>query len=108
MVKVVTHLKSLKSLASASLFCGPATIGLELKTLATGFTLPVASVVVCSTVTLSTAFAGPDDLIFTANVAPDRLKWSYEATMPSEAAGTAERTGASWKYTVPGGMSDEI
>ena len=108
MLKVVTLLKSRRLQASASLFCGSRNIEIELKTLATRVITSVASVAVCSTLTLSTAFAGPDDLIFTANVAPEDLKWSYEATKPSEAAGTAESNGRSWTYTVPGGMDINV
>ena len=101
MLQVVTHLKSRRLQASASLFCGYRNIEIELKTLATRSILSVAAVAVLSVLPIPASYAASDDLIFTANVRPGLLKWPYDGvTKPSGTEGEG-----SWTYTVPGGMA---
>jgi surface protein len=109
MLRVVTQLKSLKLLASASLFCGSRISEIELKTLATRFISFVASGVACSALTLSTAFASGDDLVFTTAVDPEsrRFKWDYKkdgAAVPVECVPEGEE----YVCTVQAGMTINV
>ena len=67
MLKVVAQLKSRKSQTPATLFRGPATIGLELKTLATRFISSIASGVVLAVLPVSADAAEADFHIFTTD-----------------------------------------
>ena len=101
--------KSRKSRTLAILLRRSRTIGLELKTLATRFISSVASVVVCSALTLSTTFASSDDLVFTTAVDPDsrRFKWDYKkdgAAVPVNCVAEGEE----YVCTVQGGMTINV